>query len=57
MEVVLFWVGAERIIFGTDNSICGGMAKILNAEITGEERRMIFGENLLGLLTKRGPLA
>jgi hypothetical protein len=49
-------VGAERIIFGTDNSICGGMAKILNAEITEEERRIIFGQNLLGLLTKGGPL-
>ncbi|MHC4400279.1 MAG: amidohydrolase family protein [Planctomycetota bacterium] len=49
-------VGAERIIFGTDNSICGGMAKIYNAEITDEERRMIFGGNLYKLLTKRGPL-
>jgi len=49
-------VGAERIIFGTDNSICGGMAKIYNAEITDEERRMIFGGNLHKLLTKRGPL-
>jgi predicted TIM-barrel fold metal-dependent hydrolase len=49
-------VGAERIIFGTDNCICGGMAKIRNAEITDKERRMIFGKNLYKLLTKRGPL-
>ena len=49
-------VGAERIIFGTDNCICGGMAKIYNAEITDRERRMIFGENLHKLLTRKGPL-
>ena len=49
-------VGAERIIFGTDNSICGTMAKIHNAEITEAERRMIFSENLCRLLSKRGPL-
>ena len=49
-------VGAERLIFGTDNTICGNMAKIYNAEITEEERRMIFGENLCRLLAKRGPL-
>ena len=49
-------VGAERIIFGTDNSICGGMAKIYNAKITDQERRMIFGGNLYKLLTRRGPL-
>lgn len=49
-------VGTERVIFGTDNGICGAMAKIHNAELTDEQRRMIFGENLLGLLTKRGAL-
>lgn len=49
-------VGAERIIFGTDNSICGGMAKIQNAQITDAQRRMIFGDNLYRLLTRRGPL-
>ena len=49
-------VGAERIIFGTDNSICGAMAKIHNAELTEEQRRMILGTNLHGLLTKRGAL-
>ena len=49
-------LGADRIIFGTDNSICGGMAKIYNAEITDDQRRMIFGGNLYKLLTKRGPL-
>ncbi len=49
-------VGAERLIFGTDNSICGSMAKIHNARITEAERRMILGENLLRLLSKRGAL-
>jgi len=28
-------VGTERIIFGSDNSICGGMAKICNVDISG----------------------
>lgn len=49
-------VGAERIVFGTDNCICGAMAKIHNAELTDEQRQMIFGANLHGLLTKRGAL-
>lgn len=49
-------LGAERILFGTDNSICGGMAKIQNAQITDRQRRLVFGENLRRLLTKRGPL-
>lgn len=49
-------VGAERIIFGTDNVIFSGMAKVLDAEITEDQRRRILGENLYGLLTRRGPL-
>jgi hypothetical protein len=32
------------------------MAKIYNAEITDQQRRMVFGGNLYKLLTKRGPL-
>ena len=49
-------VGAERIIFGTDNAVFSGVAKALDADITEEQRRMILGENLYGLLTRRGPM-
>lgn len=49
-------LGVERIIFGTDNSVQAGMGKILGARITSRDRDQIFGENILRLLTARGPL-
>ncbi|MBN1674799.1 MAG: amidohydrolase family protein [Kiritimatiellae bacterium] len=49
-------VGADRIIFGTDNLIYAGLGKIYGAHISERERELIFGENLRRLLTKRGPL-
>jgi predicted TIM-barrel fold metal-dependent hydrolase len=49
--------GAERIIFGTDNVLYGAMGKIYGANISEEDRALIFGGNLMRLLTARGPLS
>jgi predicted TIM-barrel fold metal-dependent hydrolase len=56
-EMAVGEVGAERVIFGTDNSIYASLGKIYGAHISDRDRRLIFGENLLRLLTKRGPLS
>ena len=50
-------VGAERIIFGTDNCIYASLGKIHGADLSDRERQLVLGENLLELLTRRGPLS
>lgn len=50
-------VGADRVIFGTDNAICGCLGKVYGAKIGAADRRLILGENLLRLLARRGPIA
>lgn len=49
-------VGASRVIFGTDNCIHAALGKVLGADISEKEKRMILGENMLGLLQMRGPM-
>ena len=56
-EMAVREVGAERVIFGTDNSIYASLGKIYGAHISDQDRRLILGENLLKLLTRRGALS
>lgn len=56
IEMGVTEVGAERIIFGTDNAIHAGLGKIYGAHISDEDRSLILGDNLIKLLTRRGPL-
>ena len=49
-------VGAERLIFGTDNLIYECLGKVLGARVSGQDRERILGGNLLNLLTRRGAL-
>jgi len=53
VERAVEYVGAERILFGTDLSMEEGVGKILDAEITQEEKKLIFGENLSRILRRR----
>jgi hypothetical protein len=46
-------LGAERLLFGCDLSMERGLGKLLDAEITERQRRMIFAENFLGILARR----
>jgi hypothetical protein len=46
-------LGAERVLYGSDaggRSFASQLAKVLGAEIPGNARRLILGENLKRLL-------
>jgi predicted TIM-barrel fold metal-dependent hydrolase len=45
--------GDERLLFGTDMTMEGGVAKILDAEITDEQRERIFWRNFQAVLDRR----
>ena len=46
-------LGAERLLFACDCSVARGVGKMLDADITERQRRMIFGENFLRILARR----
>ncbi|MBI3972554.1 MAG: amidohydrolase [Chloroflexi bacterium] len=43
-------VGAERLLFGTDSSMCEGVGKLQGAEIPEQAKQLIWGANLQRLL-------
>jgi len=45
--------GSRRILFATDQTMEGGVGKILSAELTAEQREDIFWRNLQRLLDRR----
>jgi uncharacterized protein len=45
--------GDERLLFGTDMTMEGSVAKILDAEITDEQRERIFWRNFQAILDRR----
>lgn len=56
IEMAVEVVSAERVVFGCDMSMTAGMGKIRSARLSDEEKKKIFGENMLKLLNKRGSL-
>lgn len=46
-------VGPDRLLFGTDSSMCEGVAKLQGADITDAEKRDVWGANLQRLLAAR----
>jgi predicted TIM-barrel fold metal-dependent hydrolase len=47
VEYAVKLLGAERVVYGSDNcDMAGQLAKVLAAEITSEEKRMILAENI-----------
>jgi predicted TIM-barrel fold metal-dependent hydrolase len=53
-EMAVRELGAERVIYGSDaggRSFASQLAKVYGAEIPEEAKRLIFGENLIRLLT------
>jgi predicted TIM-barrel fold metal-dependent hydrolase len=46
-------LGVERILFATDMTFEGGIGKILGADLTEEERQLIFSGNFYNLLERR----
>lgn len=53
IEKAVKYLGAGRLLFGTDLSMEEGIGKILGAEISGEEKSLIFGENMKRILEAR----
>jgi uncharacterized protein len=53
IEMCVRELGVDRVLFATDQSMEGGVGKILTAEITHEDRQSIFWQNAKRLLDKR----
>ncbi len=47
-------LGVERLLFGTDMTMEGGVGKILGAALTEEEKQRIFRHNMQEILDRRG---
>ena len=45
VEFAVREMGASRVLFGTDGTMCGAVGKVLDADITEQEREMIFWSN------------
>jgi len=54
IEMAARELGVERLVFGTDNFFCTGIAKIKSAEMDLGEKEAILGGNMLRLIEKRG---
>jgi len=53
IEMAVDMLGAERVLFGTDLTMEGGVGKILGANLTDEERELIFWRNMKRILEMR----
>ncbi len=56
LEYAVSEMGAERILFGTDGTMCGSVGKVLDADLTDEQRDLIFWKNSEGILAAQGAL-
>jgi len=56
IEYAVGLLGADRLLFACDMSEEAGVGKILGADITEEEREVIFWRNAQGILARRGSL-
>ena len=46
------YLGADRILYGTDNIYLQNIGQILGADLTDEEREMIFSKNAQKILDR-----
>jgi predicted TIM-barrel fold metal-dependent hydrolase len=53
VEAAYAAVGADRLLFGTDGSMCEGVGKLQGAEMPAAEKASVWGGNLQRLLGKR----
>ncbi len=53
IEMCVKYLGAERVLFGTDLSMEEGVGKILGANLTDEQRELIFWKNMDSILRRR----
>ena len=53
IEMAARELGTDRLLFGTDMTMEGGVGKILGADLTPEQRDEIFWRNMQGILSRR----
>ena len=53
IEMAIRELGAERLLFGTDMTMEGGVGKIMGAKMTEAQRESIFWRNMAAILGKR----
>lgn len=46
-------LGVDKVLFATDMSFEEGVGKVLDAQLTDEERAKVFAENMKGILARR----
>ncbi len=54
IEMAVDILGADRLLFACDMSMTAGIGKMRGAQISDEARRKIMGENMQGILARRG---
>jgi predicted TIM-barrel fold metal-dependent hydrolase len=54
IEMAAAELGVDRLLFGTDMTMEGGVGKILGADLTNEQKGRIFSLNMQGILSRRG---
>lgn len=53
IEMAVRELGAKRLLFATDMTMCGGVGKLLGARISERARQRIFGLNMQQILAAR----
>lgn len=53
VEMAAREVGVQRLLFGTDMTMEGGVGKVLGAALSGEDKERIFWRNMRGILDRR----
>ena len=45
-------MGAERVLFGTDNAFATNIAQVMSADLTDDQKKMIFSGNAKKILDR-----
>jgi predicted TIM-barrel fold metal-dependent hydrolase len=53
IEMAVRELGADRLLFGTDMTMEGGVGKVLGADLTEEQREQIYWRNMKAILDRR----
>lgn len=56
IEYAVSELGSERVLFGTDGTMCGSVGKVLDANLTEEQRGLIFRGNAERILRAQGAM-
>jgi len=53
IEMAARELGVERLLFGTDMTMEGGVGKILGAELPASDKERVFWQNMQAILDRR----